>query len=62
VIRLRYLVKSPQTLTFYRGQAELSGGTWQRVWSRKWERYRGEKKIVSGKFTIRHVPAERGWT
>lgn len=60
-LRLRYLVREPRVLIFTAWGPAYSGGGWSRVWRVKWEKHRGEKKIMSGRAVILHVLAEPGF-
>lgn len=60
-VRLRYLVREPRVLIFTQWGMAYSGGEWSRVWRGKWERHRGEKKIMSGRHVILRVEAEPGF-
>jgi hypothetical protein len=58
-VRFRYLIKHPDVYSAH-PMPRIVRGQWERVWRKKWEAYRGEKKVVSGGLVILY-PAERGW-
>ncbi len=59
-IRTRYLVKDPDKYSPH-PYPRIIKGEWKRVWAKQWQTYPGEKKMVTGKFILHYVPAERGW-
>lgn len=56
--RNRYLVRSPKILSL---QSHIGGGDWSRTNARAWRKYRGEKKVVSGRAVLAHAGAMPGW-
>ena len=60
-LRVRFLIRAPLVLIFTAHGPAYSGGDWERVNRLRWTRFRGEKKAVTGRYTIVHVDAMPGW-